>query len=169
MRLMVKSRSISVWRKVGNRKRFSTYLLWRKKYILIAKKMMADPASFNKMILLILLIKGKEKLRSYILANISYRKKKISPTRSRADGRYENIGGQSVMQILLNRDSNRIFWWNRFLLKLSQNRGGGCPFAPHVSASPSKQVQVYNFFLGQLKDTLMLPFILQYCKIRGVP
>ena len=71
--------------------------------------MMADPASFNKMILLILLIKGKEKLRSYILANISYRKKKISPTRSRADGRYENIGGQSVMQILLNRDSNRIF------------------------------------------------------------
>ena len=38
--------------------------------------MMADPASFNKMILLILLIKGKEKLRSYILANISYRKKK---------------------------------------------------------------------------------------------
>ena len=78
MRLMVKSRSISVWRKVGNRKRFSTYLLWRKKYILIAKKMMADPASFNKMILLILLIKGKEKLRSYILANISYRKKNLS-------------------------------------------------------------------------------------------
>ena len=76
MRLMVKSRSISVWRKVGNRKRFSTYL--RKKYILIAKKMMADPASFNKMILLILLIKGKEKLRSYILANISYRKKNLS-------------------------------------------------------------------------------------------
>ena len=70
--------------------------------------MMANPASFNKMILLILLIKGKEKLRSYILANISYRKK-ISPTRSRADGRSENLGGQSVIQSLLIRDSKRIF------------------------------------------------------------
>ena len=58
----------------------------------MAKKMMADPVSFNKMILLILLIKGKEKLRSYILANISYRKK-ISPTGSRANGGSENLGG----------------------------------------------------------------------------
>ena len=54
--------------------------------------MMADPVSFNKMILLILLIKGKEKLRSYILANISYRKK-ISPTGSRDNGRSEHLVG----------------------------------------------------------------------------
>ena len=137
MRLMVRSKSISVWRKVGNRKIFSTYLLWRKKYILIAKKMMADPASFNKMILLILLIKGKAKLRSYILANISYRKK-ISPTLSRADGRSENLGGQSVVQSLLIRGSNRIFW--QVLIQIWPKSGRGeCPFVPLVPpALPSK-------------------------------
>ena len=51
----------------------------------------------------------------------------------------------------------------------SKSGGGGMPFCPLGSAGPAKQVQVYNFFLGQLKDTLMLPFILQNCKIRGVP
>ena len=72
--------------------------------------MMADPASFNKMILLILLIKGKEKLRSYILANISYRKKKSLQLEAEpTDGLKIGVGNQYIIQSLLIRDSNRIF------------------------------------------------------------